>query len=75
MLQSVIAKELKNVDGLSVRVINMHTIKPIDKDIIVQAVKETRRIITIEEHNTIGGLGDSVAAVIAESGKGCAFTK
>ena len=76
VLQSVIAaKELKNVDGLSVRVINMHTIKPIDKDIIVQAVKETRRIITIEEHNTIGGLGDSVAAVIAESGKGCAFTK
>lgn len=53
----------------------MHTIKPIDKDIIVKAVKDTRRIITIEEHNVMGGLGDAVAAVIAESGKGCAFTK
>jgi len=72
---AVAAKDLARTDGLSVRVINMHTIKPIDKEIILKAVKETRRIVTIEEHNTIGGLGDSVAAVIAESGKGCAFTK
>lgn len=69
------AEELKAVDGISVRVINIHTIKPIDKEIILKAVKETRRIVTIEEHNVIGGLGDSVASVIAESGKGCAFTK
>lgn len=76
VLQSAFAAdELKRTDGLSVRVINMHTIKPIDKDIIIDAIKSTRRIITIEEHNTIGGLGDSVASVIAESGKGCAFTK
>jgi len=67
--------ELKRVDGISARVINIHTIKPIDKEIILKAVKETRRIVTIEEHNVIGGLGDSVATVIAESGKGCAFTK
>ena len=76
VLQSALASdELKRTDGLSVRVINMHTIKPIDKQIILDAVKETRRIITIEEHNVIGGLGESVANVIAESGKGCAFTK
>lgn len=76
VLQSAIASdELKRVDGLSIRVINMHTIKPIDKDIIIDAVKDTRRIITLEEHNVMGGLGDAVAAVIAESGKGCAFTK
>lgn len=76
VLQSAYAAdELKRLDGLSVRVINMHTIKPIDKDIILKAVKETRRIVTIEEHTVIGGLGDAVAAVIAESGKGCAFTK
>ncbi|NPA36428.1 MAG: transketolase family protein [Chlorobi bacterium] len=62
-------------DGLSVRVINMHTIKPIDKDAIMKAVTETRRIVTVEEHNIIGGLGTAVADVIAESGKGCAFTK
>jgi len=62
-------------DGLSVRVINMHTIKPIDKEAIMKAVTETRRILTVEEHNIIGGLGTAVADVIAESGKGCAFTK
>ena len=62
-------------DGLSVRVINMHTIKPIDKEAVMKAVTETRRILTVEEHNVIGGLGTAVADVIAESGKGCAFTK
>lgn len=75
VLQSVVAAKELQKEGLSVRVINMHTIKPIDKEIILKAVKETRRIITIEEHNVIGGLGDSVADVIAQSGKGCAFTK
>lgn len=76
VLQSAVASdELKRLDNLSVRVINMHTVKPIDKDIILEAVKDTRRIITLEEHNVLGGLGDAVASVIAESGKGCAFTK
>lgn len=53
--------------GKSVRLINMHTIKPIDKDIIVKAAKETGKIITVEEHNIIGGLGEAVAAVTAEN--------
>ena len=53
--------------GLSVRLINMHTIKPIDKDIIIKAAKETGKIITIEEHNIIGGLGEAVAAVTSEN--------
>ncbi len=52
--------------GVNARLINMHTIKPIDKDIIVKAAKETGRIITVEEHNIIGGLGEAVAAVTAE---------
>jgi transketolase len=69
------AKTLKEQDGLSVRVINMHTIKPIDRDAVLKALTDTRRILTIEEHNVIGGLGDAVASVIAESGKGCAFRK
>lgn len=68
------AKELE-YDGISVRVINMHTIKPIDKEAIMKAVVETRRILTVEEHNIYGGLGEAVGAVIAESGKGCAFTR
>ena len=69
------ARALQESDGLSVRVINMHTIKPIDREAILKAVTETRRILTIEEHNVIGGLGDAVGSVIAESGKGCVFKK
>ncbi|HHU48591.1 MAG: transketolase family protein [Caldicoprobacterales bacterium] len=76
VLQSIqAAKTLLEQDGISVRVINMHTIKPIDKEAILKAVKETRRILTIEEHNVEGGLGDAVAGVIAESGMGCVFKK
>ena len=69
------ARVLAETDGLSVRVINMHTIKPIDREAILKAVTDTRRILTIEEHNVIGGLGDAVGNVIAESGKGCVFKK
>jgi len=76
VLQSVqAAKTLLEQDGISVRVINMHTIKPIDREAIMKAVTETRRILTIEEHNVEGGLGDAVGSVIAESGKGCVFKK
>jgi transketolase len=56
-------------------VLNLHTIKPIDKEAILKAVEETRRIVTFEDHNIIGGMGTAVADVIAESGKGCAFQK
>ena len=76
VLQSVeAAKALAEEDGLSVRVVNMHTIKPIDEDIVMSAVQDTRRILTVEEHNTLGGLGSAVADVVAASGKGCAFHK
>lgn len=67
------AKHLKVNDGLSVRVINMHTIKPLDRDAVLSAIHETRRIITFEEHNIFGGLGSAVAEVVAASGKACAF--
>ncbi|MCT4597134.1 MAG: transketolase family protein [Vallitalea sp.] len=69
------AKILSEVDGIKARVLNMHTIKPIDREAILKAVHETRRIITVEDHNVIGGLGSAVAEVIVESGKGCAFMK
>ncbi|MCR5523190.1 MAG: transketolase family protein [Clostridia bacterium] len=69
------AKFLENADGLKVRVLNMHTIKPIDKEAILKAVTETRRIITVEDHSVIGGLGSAVAEVVVEAGKGCAFKK
>ena len=54
--------------GVSVRVINIHTIKPIDKEIILKAAAETGAIVTAEEHNIIGGLGSAVAEVV---GEGC----
>jgi len=76
VLQAVeAAKFLQTNDGLSVRVINMHTIKPIDEAAILSAVTDTRRLITFEDHNVHGGLGSAVADVIAASGKGCAFEK
>ena len=67
------ARIAKADGGLSVRVINMHTIKPIDRETVLKAVAETRRIITVEDHEVMGGLGSAVAEVVAESGKGCAF--
>ncbi|MDR0625798.1 MAG: transketolase family protein [Bifidobacteriaceae bacterium] len=69
------AQFLRQADGLSVRVINMPTIKPLDADAVTQAVAETRRVITAEDHNVIGGLGSAVAEVVAASGKGCAFRR
>ena len=53
-------------EGHSVRLINIHTIKPIDREIIIKAAKETGKIITVEEHNVIGGLGDAVLEVTSE---------
>ena len=67
--------EMLQKDGIQARVINIHTIKPIDKEIILQAIEETGKIVTVEDHNIIGGLGSAVAEIIAESGKGVAFKR
>jgi transketolase len=69
------AKILDAADGIKAGVLDMHTIKPIDKDAVTDAVRRTRRIITVEDHNIVGGLGSAVADVIAESGMACAFMK
>ena len=53
--------------GIDARIINIHTIKPIDRDIIIRAAKETGKIITVEEHSVIGGLGSAVAEVVTET--------
>lgn len=60
------AEELK-ADGINARVINIHTIKPLDKDIVIKAAKETGLIVTCEEHSVIGGLGSAVAEVVTEA--------
>lgn len=61
------AKEILAAEGISARVINICTIKPIDKDIIIKAAKETGAIVTAEEHNIMGGLGSAVAEVLVEN--------
>ena len=53
-------------DGIDAQVINIHTIKPIDEDLIVEAAKTTGKIVTVEEHSVIGGLGSAVCDVLAE---------
>ena len=60
------AAEMLKADGIDARVINIHTIKPIDKDILVKAAKETGAIVTAEEHNVIGGLGGAVCEALSE---------
>lgn len=60
------AAEKLAADGVDARVINIHTIKPIDEELIIQAAKETGKIVTVEEHSIIGGLGGAVAEVLSE---------
>ncbi|WP_195986684.1 transketolase family protein [Clostridium sp. D53t1_180928_C8] len=60
------AEELKS-EGIDVRVINISTIKPIDEEIIIKAAKETKGIVTVEEHSIIGGLGDRVSSVVCSN--------
>ncbi len=64
--ESMKAVEMLKSSGISARLVNIHTIKPIDRDIIVKAAKETKNIVTVEEHSVIGGLGSAVAEVLCE---------
>ena len=67
MVQSALeAAERLATDGISAEVIDMHTIKPIDADLIVESAKKTGRVVTCEEHSVIGGLGSAVCDVLAE---------
>ena len=65
--KAIEAMEILQAKGINIRVIDMHTIKPIDKEIIVKSAKETKNIITIEDHSIIGGLGSAVCEVLAEN--------
>ena len=64
--EAIEAQEILKNKGINVRVIDIHTIKPIDKDLIIKCAKETKRIITVEDHSIIGGLGSAVCEVLAE---------
>ncbi len=65
--ETLIAAEKLEADGISCEVINMHTIKPIDKDAILKTASKTGKVITLEEHSVIGGLGSAVAEVLSEN--------
>lgn len=69
------AAEQLQSEGICARVINMHTIKPIDREAVIRAADETGKIVTVEDHNIIGGLGGAVAEVIAEYGISIKFRR
>jgi len=62
--ESIKAQEILKEKGIQVRVVDIHTIKPIDEELLVKCAKETKQIITVEDHNVIGGLGSAVCEVL-----------
>ena len=65
--EAVKAVKALEADGIDVRLIDMHTIKPLDRELVLKAAQETGRIVTVEEHNVIGGLGEAVASYLSEA--------
>lgn len=63
--ETILAAEKLAADGIEAKVINMHTIKPLDEDLVVAAAKETGKVVTIEEHSVIGGLGSAVCDTLS----------
>ncbi|MDO4477891.1 MAG: transketolase family protein [Lachnospiraceae bacterium] len=64
--ESMIAAEMLAAEGIEAKVINIHTIKPLDEELVVASAKETGKVVTVEEHNVIGGLGAAVCEVLSE---------
>ena len=69
------AAELLKKQGINARVVSMHTVKPIDKDLVIDCAKNTGGIVTVEEHQISGGLGSAVAEVLSEAGIGIPFKR
>ena len=67
LIKALEAAELLAAKGIKARVVNIHTIKPIDRDLLIACAKETGAIVTAEEHNVYGGLGSAVAEVLSQS--------
>ena len=68
--EALIAAETLAAEGIDAEVINIHTIKPLDKELVLASAKKTGKVVTVEEHSVIGGFGSAVADVLAESGAG-----
>ena len=65
--ETVLAAEMLEKDGISAEVVNIHTIKPIDKELVIASATKTGKVVTVEEHFTIGGLGSAVCEVLSEN--------
>ena len=65
--QAIKAQKKLKEKGIEIRVVDIHTIKPIDKEIIIKCAKETNKLVSIEDHNVIGGLGSAIAEVLSET--------
>ena len=65
--EAINASKLLKSEGINVRVINMSTIKPIDEELIIESAKRTGAIVTVEEHNVVGGLGSAVSEIVSEN--------
>jgi transketolase len=68
MNDAIRASEVLAEEGISARVLDMHTVKPLDAEAVIQAAEETGRIVTVEDHTIVGGLGSAVAEVVTEAG-------
>ena len=66
LVEALMAKEKLEKEGIMIRVVDIHTIKPIDKETIIKCAKETNKLISIEEHSIIGGLGTAIAEVLVD---------
>ena len=64
--EAIKAKEELEKQGINIRVVDMHTIKPIDRETIIKCAKETKKLISIEDHSIIGGLGTAISEVLTE---------
>ncbi len=64
--EAVKAAKALEAEGIHAEVINIHTIKPLDEELVIASAKKTGRVVTVEEHNIVGGLGEAVAAVLSE---------
>ena len=64
--EAIRAQEILENKGIKVRVVDIHTVKPIDKDMVIKCAKETKKLISVEDHNVIGGLGSAISEVLTE---------
>ncbi len=73
--EAMLAADLLKEEGISAEVIDMFTVKPVDRELVVETARKTRAVVTSENHNVIGGLGDAVAACLMEKNVAILFRK